>query len=250
MEELKKQILGLRDWDASKKGRALNRLKGENLKRFTGLPDDVLQAALDDELSAGKSSLYEVIHAWGLPSETVQRLQGETGCLTARSTEAPAWQRMTGCTVKVSDRCIHMIPKANLDRSHYDFASKYVADAVITNLLAGSRRDLELFLVTSRDIPLLAMLRERLFEAFVLHIRPLGGKFDSRDLQNGEVCVLKETRSGVYYYDDLAEVETQPDGVYCIPVSKTAEAIDYICQPDDLGQITINLKHGAKTTDL
>ena len=53
MEELKKQILNFKDWDASKKGRALNRLKKEKLEAFTGLPDDVLQAALEDELSAG-----------------------------------------------------------------------------------------------------------------------------------------------------------------------------------------------------
>ena len=53
MEELKKQILDFKDWDASKKERALYRLKGENFERFTGLPDDVLQAALDDELSTG-----------------------------------------------------------------------------------------------------------------------------------------------------------------------------------------------------
>ena len=53
MEELKKQILNFKDWDASKKGRALTRLKGDNLELFTGLPDDILQAALDYELSAG-----------------------------------------------------------------------------------------------------------------------------------------------------------------------------------------------------
>ncbi|KAK9814491.1 hypothetical protein WJX72_006733 [[Myrmecia] bisecta] len=63
MEKLKKQILGFKNWDASKKGRALNRLKGENLERFTGLPDDVLQAALDDELSAGAQDALETVHA-------------------------------------------------------------------------------------------------------------------------------------------------------------------------------------------
>lgn len=57
MDELKNQILGFKDWDASKKGRALNRLKGKNLERFTGLPDDVVQAALDDELNAGGCTL-------------------------------------------------------------------------------------------------------------------------------------------------------------------------------------------------
>ncbi|BDA47800.1 hypothetical protein COCOBI_11-0570 [Coccomyxa sp. Obi] len=51
MEEIKKQILGFTDWDASHKGRVLNHLKGDNIERFTGLPDDVLQADLDDELS-------------------------------------------------------------------------------------------------------------------------------------------------------------------------------------------------------
>ncbi len=53
MEDVKSQILKFKDWDAGKKGRALNELKGENSERFTGLPDDVLQAALDDALSAG-----------------------------------------------------------------------------------------------------------------------------------------------------------------------------------------------------
>ncbi|CAL8468906.1 g8447 [Coccomyxa elongata] len=53
LEEVKNQILGFKNWDDSKKGRALNRLKGEDLERFSGLPDDVLQATLDVELSAG-----------------------------------------------------------------------------------------------------------------------------------------------------------------------------------------------------
>ena len=53
VEEIKKQILGVKDWDASKKGCALKRLKGENLELSTGLPDNVLQAALADDLCAG-----------------------------------------------------------------------------------------------------------------------------------------------------------------------------------------------------
>lgn len=53
MEEVKQQILKFKDWDAIKKGRAINNLKGDNLLRFTGLPDNVLQAALEAELSAG-----------------------------------------------------------------------------------------------------------------------------------------------------------------------------------------------------
>lgn len=51
-------------------------------------------------------------------------------------------------------------------------------------------------------------------------------------------------------YQSLSEVSTQPDHVHCLPKSKTEESIDFICQPNELGQAMTNLKHGAKATGL
>ncbi len=61
MEEVKKRILDFKNWDDSKKGRALNRLNGKDLERFIGLPDDLLQATLDAELSLGGCIVLLVI---------------------------------------------------------------------------------------------------------------------------------------------------------------------------------------------
>ena len=51
-------------------------------------------------------------------------------------------------------------------------------------------------------------------------------------------------------YQSLSEVSTQPDHVHCLPESKTEHSIDFIRQPDELGQVTTNLKHGAKSPGL
>lgn len=51
MEEVKKQIQDFKDWDDSKKRCARNCLKGDNLGRFDGLSDRILQAALEAEMS-------------------------------------------------------------------------------------------------------------------------------------------------------------------------------------------------------
>ena len=51
-------------------------------------------------------------------------------------------------------------------------------------------------------------------------------------------------------YQSLSEVATQPEHVLCLPESKTEESIDFVCQPNELGHATTNLKHGAKTIGL
>ena len=53
-----------------------------------------------------------------------------------------------------------------------------------------------------------------------------------------------------FIYDKVSEVAAQTSQAYCIPKSKTAESVDFICQPGELGQVTINLRHGAKAPGL
>lgn len=89
---------------------------------------------------------------------------------------------------QVSDRILHLIPDADLNRSHYVFASEYVEERVISKLIASRRVDLEIFLISSAGISDFVVIRGRLFEAFVHRILPLGGTFDIRDLTTGELA--------------------------------------------------------------
>ena len=79
-----------------------------------------------------------------------------------------------------------MIPDPqSLMWSHYDFASEHVADQVFWRLLNRGRSELEVFLSRTYGLPELAHVRSRLFERFVHHVLPLGGKYELRDLQSG-----------------------------------------------------------------
>ena len=90
--------------------------------------------------------------------------------------------------VQVSDRTLHLIPDADsLKFRHYAFASDYVADQVAERLWNGARQELEMFLQGSSSVSTLAALRERLFQSFAHHVLQLGGDFELRDLQTGEL---------------------------------------------------------------
>ena len=88
--------------------------------------------------------------------------------------------------LQVSDWTLHIIADKDLRWSHFTFASQYVADQLVDRLLEGARRELELFLSSSRGRPELAQIRACLFESFVHHVLPLGGVFEQRDLDTGE----------------------------------------------------------------
>ena len=47
-------------------------------------------------------------------------------------------------------------------------------------------------------------------------------------------------------FSSLAEVSQQADGVHCFPKKQNLQSVDFVRQPDDLGQVTIDLGHGAK----
>lgn len=53
-----------------------------------------------------------------------------------------------------------------------------------------------------------------------------------------------------YQFTSLAEVNKQPDDVHCFPKKKNLQSVDFLRQPDDMGQVTIDLYHGAKATGL
>ena len=90
-------------------------------------------------------------------------------------------------SLQVSDRTVHMMPDPQtLLWSHYAFASEYVAEQVLLRLLTSARNQLEVFLSSSYGLSELAHVRSRLFESFVHHVLPLGGKFELRDLQSGK----------------------------------------------------------------
>ena len=93
--------------------------------------------------------------------------------------------------LQVSECTLHMIPDDDLNRSHLAFASAYVEERVIHRLLSSARTALESFLVSSQYISELAVLRGRLFEAFVHRILPLGGTFDIRDLETGKLTRIQ-----------------------------------------------------------
>ncbi|KAK9805693.1 hypothetical protein WJX72_012256 [[Myrmecia] bisecta] len=150
----------------------------------------------------------------------------------------------------VSDRTLHMIPDDDLNRSHLAFASPYVEERAIHQLLSSARTALESFLVSSLDISELAVLRGRLFEAFVHRILPLGGTFDIRNLETGVSSQLVLPAVGRHQFASLAEVNQQPDGVHCFPRKKNLQSVDFLRQPDDMGQVTIDLDHGAKAAGL
>ena len=61
--------------------------------------------------------------------------------------------------------------------------------------------------------------------------------------------VLLDPRRPVKFAS-LDEVVTQPASAYCMPTSKTLESIDFVCQPEERGQVTTNLDHGAKAAGL
>ncbi len=51
-------------------------------------------------------------------------------------------------------------------------------------------------------------------------------------------------------FHSLDEVSSQSDSAYCTPISKTQGAIDFVCQPDEMGLVTTNLDPGAKAAGL
>ncbi|KAK9907683.1 hypothetical protein WJX75_008057 [Coccomyxa subellipsoidea] len=150
----------------------------------------------------------------------------------------------------VSECTLHMIPDDDLNRSHLAFASTYVEERVIHRLLSSARTALESFLVSSQYISELAVLWGRLFEAIVHRILPLGGTFDIRDLETGVSSQLVLPAVARHQFTSLAEVNKQPDDVHCFPKKKNLQSVDFLRQPDDMGQVTIDLDHGAKATGL
>lgn len=88
--------------------------------------------------------------------------------------------------VQVSDCTLHLIPDPKtLSRTHHDFASQYVADEVLANLLRCFPSELEDFLSSSWAYHELAHVRRRLFKSYVHRVLPLGGDYELRDLQSG-----------------------------------------------------------------
>ena len=74
---------------------------------------------------------------------------------------------------------------------------------------------------------------------------------------NDEVQLHADATSEVFLaprhptkFQSLDEVAAQSASAYCMPISKTQESIDFVCQPDEMGQITTNLHHGAKAAGL
>ena len=53
-----------------------------------------------------------------------------------------------------------------------------------------------------------------------------------------------------HQFTSLEEVTQQPDHVHCLPKKKTLQSVDFLRQPDDMGQVTIDLGHGAKAAGL
>ena len=97
--------------------------------------------------------------------------------------------------LQVSDQTIHMIADPNtFQLLHYTFASQYVADTVGERLLENARNDLENFLASSKGLSELAQVRGHLFQSYVRHVLPLGGHYEARDLQSGELsCNYQRT---------------------------------------------------------
>ncbi|BDA47801.1 hypothetical protein COCOBI_11-0580 [Coccomyxa sp. Obi] len=71
-----------------------------------------------------------------------------------------------------------------------------------------------------------------------------------RDLSTGLATQLELPRLNAFEFKDLIEVAAQPSNVHCYPRAKNRESVDFLRQPDDMGQITINMNHGASTNGL
>ena len=80
-----------------------------------------------------------------------------------------------------------MIPTDDLRFSHFAFASQYVADQVLVRLLNSARQELGVFLLNCRGPYRSAQVGSHLFERYVHHVLPLGGTFECRDLETGEL---------------------------------------------------------------
>ena len=88
-------------------------------------------------------------------------------------------------SLQVSDWLLHIIPHEDLRRSHYDFASEYVAQQVFKKLVANSERQLEVFLASSQGQSELGPVRGRLMELIVFQQLEEGISMDCRDLDTG-----------------------------------------------------------------
>ena len=50
--------------------------------------------------------------------------------------------------------------------------------------------------------------------------------------------------------NSLLEVVSHPDDAYCMPISQIQKSIGFICQPDEMGQVTTNFDHGTEAAGL
>ncbi|BDA42991.1 probable crinkler effector protein 16 [Coccomyxa sp. Obi] len=147
---------------------------------------------------------------------------------------------------EVSNVLIHHIPNAQLRLSHVAMASRYVSDMVVKKLLKSYELELRNFLAASTGEGQLGVVRGNLFESFVHQVLPKGGKFTVRYLDSeseGEEEVVDVPSGEPCTFEDIKEVASLPDGCHCRPKSKVFQSVDFLRQPNDIGQVTQNLQH-------
>ena len=198
-----------------------------------GIPRQVLQNATDDEV------VRELNHA--LESCDLRR------CMT--------YAGKVDSAEDVSHRVMHLCLIEG-DRTYTQtrilFASAWVAEQLVQNLMLQERNNLLLFLSNAAGEGNAASLRGQLFEGYAHSVLRQGGTFRARRIlpPGGPPVDMLLPATALETFDDLAHVDLARPGTYFRPVSKSLAAVDAFASPNLLLQMTVSAQHDVKMAGL
>ena len=161
----------------------------------------------------------------------------------------------------ISHKLFHVTVEPGFYKGLSVLVEGYVLNSLIAKFAESTDRDVEDFLAASGGYSDIASFRGKVLEKRKAHqILQKGGSFLCRDLQRpDEEPFLLElpqctSRSPLWNHEEplwkYEEIRTLPDGVYGWGRNERFAAVDAICQPDLMYQITVSEQQGINTHGL
>lgn len=153
----------------------------------------------------------------------------------------------------ISHKLIHVTVRPGFFKGPSVLVEGYVLNSLIAKYAESTDREVEDFLASSGGNTNIASFRGKVLEKRKAHeVLQKGGSFLCRDLQADSEPFMMElpqcaSRSPLWNHE---EIKTLPDGVYGWGRNERFAAVDAVCQPDLMYQVTVSEQHGINTHGL